>query len=131
MTLEAKVTSLSSTVELWQQFEELELQTDAKIRLCATIRIRSNCNEEKECANFEINALYFGNNLRNYLNPVSGSVSYESKNIDEIVLGFRGQCDQKSIKYYQERYNKTSNIFDKWRYAFCYWVLTKRCLLSK
>lgn len=116
---------MSSTIKLWQEFEKLEHQINEKIQLCATIRVKSNYNEEKECANYEINALYFGNHIRYSLDPAIGSVSYESKNIDEIILRFRSQCDQKSIGYYQACYKKTSNIFDKWRYAFCYWVLTK------
>lgn len=116
---------MDSTLELWQKFEEIELETDEKIRLCATIRQISNHNEEKERASFEINALYFGNHIRYTLDPATGSISYESKNIDEIITRFRGQCDQESTRYYQERYKKTSNIFDRWRYAFCYWVLAK------
>jgi hypothetical protein len=74
---------------------------------------------------FEIKALYFENMTSNYLAPLNRSVSYDKDKIKEIIKQFTAKCDQQSITYYLKRYHETSNIFDKWRYAFCYWELTK------
>lgn len=109
--------------ELWQQFETLEadgLSIVKKMAICNQIAKASNDEDEKLHAELENRSLYFVLMMHHQLSHLE---QFDKAAILSEIQRFTN-ADSKS-DYYQARHQRTSNVFDKWRYAFCYWILQK------
>jgi hypothetical protein len=117
---------MSSTHELWEQFEELEVeryQISSKVYLLNDISRISQNTPEKERVQLEKDLLYFMRDLGHLMERLD---LVDKKGIELVVSQFVSSHDEKIAEYYRDRYNNSQNIFDKWRYAFCYWIITKK-----
>jgi hypothetical protein len=120
---------MSSIHELWKQFEKLEVgryHISPKVNLLENISRISETTTEKEHVQFEKDLLYFMRDLCQLMERLD---LFDKKRIELVVSQFLSGRNDKIAEYYRGRYNSTKNSSDKWRYAFCYWIITKKNLL--
>ena len=51
---------------------------------------------------------------------------FDKKRIGPVVCQFLSSRTEKVSEYYRDRYSSTQSSIDRWRYAFCYWIITKK-----
>ncbi len=116
---------MSSVTELWEEFDKLEVERyhiSDKVYFLEEISRVSTNTDEKERVQFETNLLYFMQTIGQLMERFD---SFDKKRIEYEIFQFVGLCSEKTSEYYKKCYTTTQNIFDKWRYAFCYWIIRK------
>lgn len=116
---------MSSVTELWQEFHKLEVERyDISDKLDFLEEILAVCNniDEREHVQFEKNLMHFMLSIGQLMERLD---LFDKKRIDPVICQFVDSCNENTMEYYKNQYSNTQNIFDKWRYAFCYWILKK------
>src|SRR5688572_4110469 len=89
---------LISINELWQKFDELELEWTPKLQLCQIIILNSDNEEDIKIAKSEERALFFERDMRSLLDSslTDPCLSFDKEKINQVISRFANQSDQSS-----------------------------------
>jgi hypothetical protein len=114
-----------AVADLWDKFNSLEVESFHildKMRICSEIIKATKDDIEKQNAEYEMKAVNIVFSIHHSLESLA---AFDKDVVLSKIQEFVNQSDAGSFSYYSQRYNQSTNVFDKWRYAFCCWVIKK------
>lgn len=117
------MTTTESYDKLWEEYNtgEIDDLLLTKINLCHKMIGMVSDEARKRLIQSELNIHFFYFTLHHYLENIDG---FELNQIQQQIQNLRQLCDDKSISYYQKRFNETPSSLNKSRYALGIWFLT-------